>query len=160
MFSCKSFLGTRIVHYQFFKYNPTSEEPKCFPGVFERMHEMSIAVELLQQLEAVAAEHGVQRIESFTVAAGAMRGVVPEALDIAFESVADGTAAQGADLKLEIVSALARCRQCGCEFEPGIDSYLCLRCNQADVEIVRGNEIVLMSVTGQQGNEGSGRNED
>ncbi len=124
------------------------------------MHEMSIVVELLDQLEAVAAENGVLRVEAFTVQAGVLRGVVPEALEIAFESASGGTVAEGAELTLEILPALARCRQCGLEFEPGTDSYLCPGCNQADVDIVSGNEILLASVTGQQKNKESGSHED
>ena len=123
------------------------------------MHEMSIVVELLNQLEAVAAEHSVLRIEAFTVQAGVLRGVVPETLDIAFESASIGTVAEGAELTLEIIPPLARCRQCGCEFQTGEDSYLCPQCNLADVDVIQGNEILLASVTGQQENEESQTNE-
>jgi len=113
------------------------------------MHEMSIAIEIMGQLEALAAEHNIQRIQSLTIAAGVMRGVVPEALDIAFESAAVGTPAEGARLQLEFTDALARCRLCGLEFTPKVDSFLCMRCNQADVDIVEGNDIVLKTVEGQ-----------
>jgi hydrogenase nickel insertion protein HypA len=116
-----------------------------------RMHEMAIAVELLGQLQAVAAENDLSRIEEVTVAAGAMRGIVPEALDVAFEAVAQGTVAEGAALRLEVVAPLARCRTCGAEYEPMADSFLCSRCNQADVEIVEGDDIVLKTVSGQKG---------
>lgn len=114
------------------------------------MHEMSIAVELMRQLEALAAEHNAAQVTELTVAAGAMRAIVPEALEIAFEAVAEGTCAAGATLHLEIVPPVARCRQCGSRYEPEPDSFVCGQCNQADVEIVQGNEILLTSVTCEQ----------
>ncbi len=124
------------------------------------MHEMSIAVELVRQLESLAGANGIQRVESLAVQAGAMRGIVPEALDIAFASAGEGTVAEGAKLELEIVPAVAKCRLCGCQFEPSVDSYLCAGCNQADVDIIQGNEILLTSVTGLEKNEGRDTNED
>jgi hydrogenase nickel incorporation protein HypA/HybF len=117
------------------------------------MHEMSIAVELIARLEELAAEHKLTRIGSFTVRAGALRGVVPEALDLAFAEAAGDTVAENAKLKLEITPARARCNVCGQTFAPTVDSFLCPVCNQADVEIIEGNEILLLSLDGESANE-------
>jgi hydrogenase nickel incorporation protein HypA/HybF len=111
------------------------------------MHEMSIAVELMRQLESLAAEHEIGRIREISVQAGVMKAIVPDALEMAFEALAQGTVAEGAGINLEIIPARAQCRVCGKEFEPGVDSFLCSGCNQADVEIVEGNDIVLRSVS-------------
>ena len=114
------------------------------------MHEMSIAIELLRQLQAVARENALERIDEFTVRAGAMRQIVPEALTGAFEVLAEGTCAEAADVNVEIEPLAATCCNCGARFEVGLDTFACSRCGQADVEIVAGNEIVLTSVTGRQ----------
>ncbi|MBN1825826.1 MAG: hydrogenase maturation nickel metallochaperone HypA [Candidatus Eisenbacteria bacterium] len=114
------------------------------------MHEMSIAVELIAGLERLAVEHRIRRYEEVVVAAGALRGVVPEALDIAFACAAEGTPAEGARLVLETVPALAVCRACGHVFAPAVDDYLCDSCGVADVEIREGNDIILRSVTGDE----------
>lgn len=111
------------------------------------MHEMSIALALMQQLEAVASEHGVERIDALTVRAGVFRQVVPDALESAFEAVARGTRAEGATLTIEVTPAVAQCRRCGLRFQPALDCFLCERCGQADVELVEGNDIFLTSVT-------------
>jgi hydrogenase nickel incorporation protein HypA/HybF len=117
------------------------------------MHEMSIAVELIARLEELAAEHRLVRVNAFTVRAGALRGIVPEALDMAFTEASRGTVAQDAELKLEITPAKARCRVCNERFVPTIDSFLCPVCNQADVEILEGNEILLLSIDGASADE-------
>lgn len=115
------------------------------------MHEMAIALELVRQLEALADEHNAVRIESVQVTAGVLRQIVPDALETAFAAAAEGTRAAGAVLKLSVIPATARCRVCQHEFHPEPNTYLCAACHQADVEIVAGNEIVLASVTCEQG---------
>ncbi|MFW6163985.1 MAG: hydrogenase maturation nickel metallochaperone HypA [Planctomycetota bacterium] len=111
---------------------------------------MSIALALVEQLESVAAEHQAERIVAVSVRAGVLRQIVPEALEMAFETAAEGTCAEGATLELEIAPAIARCRRCGHRFQPELDSFLCPRCEQADVEIVEGEDIVLTSITAEQ----------
>ncbi len=43
----------------------------------------------------------------------------------------------------------AVCRVCGHAFQPEIDLYICPRCEQADVRIVAGNDMILKSITAQ-----------
>ena len=113
------------------------------------MHEMAIAMELLRQLERIAAGNGLSVVEAVSVRAGALRGIVPEALNAAFGFAAEGTCAEGAAINVEIVASVAECRQCGSRFAPEVDSFLCSHCGRADVEIVAGNDIILVSVTGR-----------
>ena len=122
------------------------------------MHEISIAVELLRQVEAVAAEHGAERVEALEVTAGALRAIVPEALDFAWQELAAGTVAEGSGIVVHIVPPRARCRGCGHEFGPEPDAYLCDQCGLADVDIIEGNDILLTSVTLET--DGDARSED
>ncbi len=110
------------------------------------MHEMSIVIELVEQVLSVAKEHQAVKIESVSVACGQMRMVVPEAMDMAFLAVIKGTIAEGAHLELREEPMKARCNLCTFEFAPEIDRYLCPRCKEADVEILNGNDIILESV--------------
>lgn len=119
------------------------------------MHELSIALALLDELEALAAERGLARIERVEVEAGARRGIVPEALALAFAEAARGGVAAGAELALSVLPTWARCRHCGLEFAPAVDDYGCARCGQADVDILSGDEIVLRRVTGQLAADGA-----
>ena len=113
------------------------------------MHELSIATQILETVLAAAAEHGAVRVEEVELEVGAMRLVVPEALDGAFEIAAEGTVAEGARLKQTEIPPRATCRHCGRAFEPKLDDFLCPACGQAEVEIVGGNDIILKSVVCQ-----------
>ncbi len=110
------------------------------------MHEMSIAIQLLGQVERAAAEHQVERVEQVEVTIGVMRQVVAEALGMAFEIAAEGTAAAGAALKIVEEPVEAACRGCGRRFGTDAEEFLCPGCGQADVEIISGNDIVLTSM--------------
>ena len=107
------------------------------------MHELSIADALLE----IALRHADgRRIESVEVKVGHLRQVVPDALMFAFALVAEGTEAEGAELLLEEVPAAGVCRACGAETELEGFPFACA-CGGLDVEIVRGEELLVDAVT-------------
>jgi len=111
------------------------------------MHELSIASEMLQTVLAAAAEHNAGRVEAVRVEVGVMRLVVPEILQMAWEAITEGTPAGGSRLEVTEVPLRGRCRECGSDFQPQLDNFLCPHCGHADVDIVDGSDIVLRSVT-------------
>lgn len=113
------------------------------------MHEMSIAVEVVRRVIEAAREHRMTRVERVEVEVGVMRQVVPEALQLAFESAVEGTLAEGARLSVREERVVAVCRACECLFLPEVDTYVCPRCDQADARIVAGNDMILRSVEGR-----------
>jgi hydrogenase nickel incorporation protein HypA/HybF len=107
------------------------------------MHELSIAQAILR---IATAHSGGARITAVQVRVGHLRQVVPAALTFAFELSAHGTAADGAELELEEVPAAGECRACGRESElPGFP-LACPVCGSLDVEVVRGEELVVDSL--------------
>lgn len=110
------------------------------------MHEMSIATHLMDQLERIAAEQNVVRITEVEVHCGVMQQVVPEALELAFEALSGGGVAAGADLRIVEEPLRVRCRLCGAEFAAELDDMVCRACQDADVEVLTGKDIVLRSV--------------
>ena len=109
------------------------------------MHEMSIAVALVDQVVELAGQHGARRIDEVAIDVGILRLVVPEALTEAFKIVAEGTLAKGAELTIAEVTASAECRKCGHAYPAAVDDYLCPQCGQADPHFVGGNDIIIKS---------------
>ena len=110
------------------------------------MHEMSIATGLLESVLEAAAAHGGGRVEQVELDIGAMRLVVPEALEMAWSIVSADTRAAGALLETTEVPIKARCRSCGNVFSPEIADFLCRKCLRADVEILEGDDIILKAI--------------
>jgi hydrogenase nickel incorporation protein HypA/HybF len=104
------------------------------------MHELSIAQALVASVERHAAGRRVTRVE---VRVGHLRQVVPGALELAFELVARETVAGGAELALEQVPAVGRCR--ACTAQTGLDGFplVCHACGSWDLELIQGEELEL-----------------
>ncbi len=110
------------------------------------MHEVS----LMQDSLALALQHakqgGAQRIHRLTMRIGDLSGVVPDALEFAFEVVARGTMAEGATLEIERVGVRCYCTGCGKEFEPADLFCECPSCRRPSAEIRAGREMELTSL--------------
>jgi hydrogenase nickel incorporation protein HypA/HybF len=102
------------------------------------MHELALADSIVRIALAHAGGRRIARVE---VRVGHLRQVVPSALDFAFGLVAEGTAADGAELVLEEVPAAGRCRACGEESELPEFPLRCAACGGLDLEILRGEEL-------------------
>ena len=93
-----------------------------------------------------AREHGASRVHVLRLRIGALSGVVPEALQFAFEALASVTPAEGAELVIEAVPARFWCEPCGREFEaPDLFSD-CPKCSRPSGELRAGREMELASL--------------
>jgi hydrogenase nickel incorporation protein HypA/HybF len=108
------------------------------------MHELSIADAVLRI--ALAHADG-RRIEAIELKVGHLRQVVPDALAFAFTLVSEGTNAQGAELLMQEVPAAGECGRCGTHTEFDGFPLACEACGSVDVELVRGEELLVDALT-------------
>jgi len=102
------------------------------------MHELSIADAVLHVALAQADGRPITRVG---LAVGHLRQAVPSALRFSFELVARGTVAEGAELEIEDVPAVGRCRACSAESRLSEFPLHCAACGSLDVTVVRGEEL-------------------
>jgi hydrogenase nickel incorporation protein HypA/HybF len=107
------------------------------------MHELSIASAVLEIVERYAGERRVGRVD---LKVGHLRQVVPSALEFAFELVAEGSVAEGAELHMQEIPAVVTCRDCGCESELRAFPPHCPACMALDVEVTGGDELLVESL--------------
>lgn len=106
------------------------------------MHELSITQSLI---DAVVDRIGERKVLAVNVRVGPLSGVLPDAMRFCFDVASAGTPLDGAQLMIEEPRGLARCRNCHGEFELA-DLILLCPCGSADVEVLSGRELMLMSV--------------
>ena len=107
------------------------------------MHELAIA----DAIVGIVSRHAEgRRVAAVEVQVGHLRQVVPDALTFAFGLVAEGTCADGAELRLEEVPAATRCRACAAETEQTGWPMCCAACGSLDVRVVRGEELLVTCV--------------
>jgi hydrogenase nickel incorporation protein HypA/HybF len=107
------------------------------------VHELSIA----DAVTRIVCDHaGGRRVTRVWLRVGHLRQVVPSALTFAFELVAQGTPAEGAELEIEQVPAIAHCR--GCAGEARLEGFpaACTACGALDVEVIGGEELLVESL--------------
>lgn len=110
------------------------------------MHELAICQAMLEQVQAVAGNHGNAAVTSIIVAVGPLSGVEPKLLQRAFTLARVGTPAAGASLELQTTVVRVRCRRCGAETIAAPTRLLCADCGDYHTELVSGDELILQRV--------------
>ncbi|MGW0997820.1 hydrogenase maturation nickel metallochaperone HypA [Streptomyces sp. NPDC002523] len=111
------------------------------------MHELSIATAIVEQAEEIARADGAGDVASVTVRVGELAGVVPDALQFAFDVARDGTALTAARLVVEQVPAQAWCAECAEEFAVGMPPFFwCPRCDLPSQDLRSGRELEITGV--------------
>lgn len=93
-----------------------------------------------------ASASGGTRVHEIRLRVGAMSGVVPDALRFACDLVCQGTAAEGAVLRIEEVPATCWCAACAAEFPSPDFLAECPHCHAVSAELRRGTEMELASI--------------
>ncbi|HWC59986.1 MAG TPA: hydrogenase maturation nickel metallochaperone HypA [Verrucomicrobiae bacterium] len=110
------------------------------------MHELSIMQNALQQALQQARLAGARRVHEIRLRVGVLSGVVPEALQMAFETLTTGTVAEKASLAIENVPARFWCRNCYAEFTAETLFGECPTCHAISPELRAGRELELASL--------------
>ncbi len=93
-----------------------------------------------------AARQDAGQIHRIGLRVGALSGVVPDALEFAFEVLKQDTPAATARLELETVPLRAYCPDCDHEFTAEGFWIACPRCERLDLEIRQGRELEVAYV--------------
>jgi hydrogenase nickel incorporation protein HypA/HybF len=107
------------------------------------LHELSIAESVIK---VATRQADGRRVTKVHMRVGHLRQVVPSSLVFGFGLLAEGTPAEGAELEIVQVPAEGRCRGCGVESMLGGFPLLCQGCGGFDVEILRGEELMVDSL--------------
>ena len=108
------------------------------------MHELGIATAALEQALAQARLAGAQQVLRIGLRVGVLSGVNADALQFAFEAILPGTAADGAVIEIESVTAVAHCAGCGRDFIADPDDLgACPVCARPSTDFKQGRELEL-----------------
>ena len=116
------------------------------PCTVEPVHELSIMQSALNMALDQAQQAGAVRVHTIRLRIGALSGVVPDALEFAFEVLTPGTLAEGSKLAIERVPARFWCRTCTQEFQSDDMFAECPSCHMVSGELRAGREMELASL--------------
>lgn len=111
------------------------------------MHELSIAMSILDIAAEEAERRGGVHINSVHIKLGPLSGVIKEALLSAYELAREGSVCADARLLVEDVPVVVYCEVCRAERAvESIQSICCTLCGEPAAKIVSGRELEITAM--------------
>ena len=110
------------------------------------MHELSVCLSLLEQVQAIAAQHRAIAVERILLRIGPLSGVEAALLANAYPLAAAGTIAEHAVLEIEAMPVRVRCDDCGADTQAAPNRLLCEDCGSWRTRLVSGDEMLLANL--------------
>ena len=112
------------------------------------MHELSIAMSMIEMAEEEAARAG-GRVTALHLKLGPLSGVVKEALEFSWEIACQGTVLERAQLVIEEVPVKILCSRCQEEFAVSLQDLRCAACGEPG-EVIQGRELEVTALELEQ----------
>lgn len=111
------------------------------------MHELSIALSILDLAAEEAERQGGGRVAAVHLKLGAFSGVAKDALVSAFGLAREGTPLAQADLVVEEVPAEAYCAACAAGHTlTAVPQLICPSCGAPTPDVIRGRELEVVAL--------------
>lgn len=111
------------------------------------MHELGIVYQLMKTVDNIKKEQNVSEIASIVLQIGEMTDIVPGFIEEAWKVSAPETDYKNTKLEIEIVTARAKCIDCGFEDSVRNLSYNCPECGKSNLKIISGREFLIKEIT-------------
>jgi hydrogenase nickel incorporation protein HypA/HybF len=112
------------------------------------MHEMSIAVSILDTVEKEARKNNLSKISKVKLKIGEMANIVPEILVSSWEILVKDTMAEDAELDYDLLPLMGKCGECNAEFPIENIVFHCSRCHSPNIKVISGEELNIVYVEG------------
>ncbi len=111
------------------------------------MHELSIALSILDMVDEEAQRRGDVGIEAIHLKLGLLSGVVKEALLSAYELASEQTRFAACPLVIEDVPVSVYCSNCNAERSiRSVQCFCCVECGMPASEVVHGLELQIWAL--------------
>ena len=115
------------------------------------MHELSIAMSIVEMAEEESDQRGGARVNAVHLKLGRLAGVVKDALLSSYELACEGSGVQGSRLVIEEVPIVVYCPKC--DAPRAIDSvqwFVCPECQSPVSEVIHGRELQVFALEIQE----------
>ncbi|MCC4831766.1 hydrogenase maturation nickel metallochaperone HypA [Shewanella sp. 10N.286.51.B7] len=110
------------------------------------MHEYSIVMSLMEQIEQLAKDNQATSIVRVDIKVGVLSGVEPDLLQRAFDTFKLETICKSALLNIKLQPLIIKCRQCDKETTLEQRNVICPLCMSHNTQVVEGEEMMLMQL--------------
>ncbi len=111
------------------------------------MHEMGIVMQIVEiAASSIPPEIKNPKVARINLRIGKLTAVVPQSLRFCFEIASKDTPLEGAELAIEEIPIVARCKECGHEWTITSADFTCESCHSGKVDIISGRELDIASL--------------
>lgn len=110
------------------------------------MHELSVCLALMSQVNRIATEHEANRVEKIVLRIGPLSGIEAALLKNAFPLASAGTVAEDAELVIDHSPVVVECTTCHATSEVVPNRLLCGACGDFRTRVISGEEMTLVSL--------------
>lgn len=111
------------------------------------MHEMSIALNIIDIATEHAKEDHATTIDSIELDVGVLSGILVDSLEFCFDAASRNTLAEKARLVINSIPADGKCNSCGTSFSISQWPDPCPKCNSFLISISSGKDMKITSIT-------------
>jgi hydrogenase nickel incorporation protein HypA/HybF len=110
------------------------------------MHELSVCLSLLEQVQAIATERGASRVSRIELKVGPLSGVESDLLRNAWPMASAGTIAVDAEFVIEETDITVHCDACGTDTGAKANRLVCGDCGDFRTTVITGDEMILQRI--------------
>ena len=111
------------------------------------MHELSIALSMIDGVLEQARKHGDARVETVHLRLGALAGIDKDALEFSYGIACEGTPLQGSRLVIEQIPIVIYCPVCRTERSlAGLYPMCCPECQAPAYDIRSGRDLEISAL--------------
>ncbi len=111
------------------------------------MHELGVLIEIVKQVEQIAAENEVDQIESLVLQIGELSSMIPHYLKKLYPAAVEGTVLEDSTLQIEVIPANGLCKDCRKVFHLITEKGACPHCRSKRFELLSGKEFMIKEIT-------------
>jgi hydrogenase nickel incorporation protein HypA/HybF len=111
------------------------------------MHEMSLALSIVEQTREAAAAEGAVRVLEVEIEVGSLAGVLADSLRFCLDAVAPAGGLAKTVFRVVEISAAGECLTCGVDFAGESFHACCPACGGDNVNLRGGRELKIRSLT-------------
>ena len=112
------------------------------------MHELGIVFHIIDSLQEVARDNGLEQINSVTVEVGEVSTVIPHYLTDCWQwAIKKHDLLKACDMVVETIPAVTHCDGCGKDCPTVAHGKTCPHCGSGETWLLRGNEINIKDIS-------------
>lgn len=111
------------------------------------MHEMGIAMEIVDIAKAsIPQDMQGAKVRRVNLQVGRLSAIVADSLRFCFDLVVKQTPLEGAELVIEEIPVVARCKDCQAQWTVTEPVFTCKSCQSGAIDILSGRELDIKSI--------------